>query len=49
MLLKSKRVIDTENSVNNTFGEFREYFGGIKVSNFHEDLQNTASEVVQKI
>ena len=46
---KLQSVKATANSVNNSFREFREYVEDIKVSDLHEDIRETASEVKHKI
>ena len=49
MFSKLQSVKATANSVNNSFREFREYVEGTKVSDFHEDIRETASEVIHKL
>ena len=49
MFSKLQRVKATANSVNNSIREPKEYVEGIKVSGFHEDIQQTASEVILRI
>ena len=46
---KLQSVKATANSVNNSFREFREYVEDINVSDLHEDIRETASEVKHKI
>ena len=49
MFSKIQSVKGTANSVKNNFNELRESVKGIKVSDFHEDIQETVSEVLHKI
>ena len=49
MFSQLQNIKATLNSVNNSFREFREYVEDIKVSDSHEDILITTSEVKHKI
>ena len=49
LFVKLQKVKPTANSVNNNFRELREIVQDIKVSGFHEDIQETANEVMHTI